>query len=108
MSVLHLLEDWPGALKKIHGWVKPGGYLVSSTACIADRMAFLRWVLPVMRWVGLVPFVRVFTEAELLDGMRDAGFDIVETWRPDNGMAVFVIAQRAATRQNAAMERSVR
>ena len=57
LNLLHLLPDRPAALAKIHRLLKPGGLFISSTACLADRMWFLRPVIPVMQWLGKAPYV---------------------------------------------------
>ena len=59
-----------------------------------SRGPLMRWLLPLARWTGLVPLVRVFTRSALESAMREAGFDIVESWKPDSGMAVFSVARK--------------
>ena len=68
---------------------------VSSTACIADMRAILRFILPVGRLFGLVPFVKVFTEKRLIEDLTAAGFEIAHHWQPGKGKAVFVVARKA-------------
>lgn len=94
MSVLHLLRDRAGALQKLHGLIKPGGYFVSSTACLGDRMGYMRAVLPLMRFVGAAPWAAVFKEEQLQREIVSAGFNIVEQYRPEKAISTFFVAQR--------------
>jgi 2-polyprenyl-3-methyl-5-hydroxy-6-metoxy-1,4-benzoquinol methylase len=97
MSLLHLVRDRRAGLARIRSLLKPGGYFVSSTACIADRMGYLRPILPVMRLFGAAPWVAVFKEEALRADLEDAGFEIVERFRPDKAMAVFFVARRTGS-----------
>ena len=82
------------AIAKVYDLLKPGGVFVSSTACIADMRALLRFILPVGRLFGLVPFVKVFTEKRLIEDLTAAGFEVAHHWLPGKGKAVFVVARR--------------
>jgi ubiquinone/menaquinone biosynthesis C-methylase UbiE len=96
LSLLHLLHDPAGAIRRVQGMLKPGGLFVSSTACLGDMTPALRIVLPLARALGQAPFVKVFT-AEALRGMiRDAGFEIIDDYRPAPKAAVFLIARKPA------------
>lgn len=94
-SVIHLLEDRDVGLAKIRALLKPGGLLVSSTACIRDMVPMLRFVLPVMSLIGVWPKVAAFTGDQLKASMDRAGFRIVEEWLPKRKAALFLIAVRA-------------
>lgn len=96
LSLLHLVGDRAHALANIHRLLKPGGYLISSTACLGDRMAWFALIAPLGRWFGFLPMVRVFREARLLKELERAGFTNVFRWRPANAHAVFVISARRA------------
>lgn len=77
-NYLHLVRDLPGTLRAIHALLKPGGLLISKTACLGDMNPLIRTVLlPVMRVVGLAPTVVVFNANELERAIREAGFDIL-------------------------------
>lgn len=96
MSVLHLLEDRAGALRKTWRLLKPGGLFISSTACLGDHMKFMRWIAPVGRWLRLMPMLKVFTVEELLADLRHAGFEIDSQWQPGRNKSVFIIARKPA------------
>lgn len=96
LSVLHLLADKEAAIAKVYAALKPGGVFVTSTACLGDTMAFLKYVAPLGRTLGFLPLVRVFTAAELEARIREAGFAIEESWLPGKGKALFLIARKPA------------
>lgn len=94
LSLLHLLDDREEAIAKIHKVLKPGGVFVSSTACLGGTMKILKFILPIGRFLGLLPLVRFFTEKDLADSFVDAGFEIEHQWQPDKGKAVFIVARK--------------
>ena len=94
LSLLHLLEDKEAAIAKIRGMLKPGGILVSSTACLGDTMKWFKLVAPIGHFLGVIPTVKIFTVHELVDSLTGAGFDIDYQWQPAPGKAVFIVAKR--------------
>ena len=99
LSILHLLENKEAAIGKVHQMLKPGGVFVSSTACIGDTMKFFKFIVPIGKFLGLMPLVKVFTTAELEDSLTDAGFEIDYQWQPGKGKAVFIVAKREPSPQ---------
>lgn len=93
-SILHLLEDMDGALAEVHRILKPGGYFISSTACIAGSMAWFRYIAPVGRFLGLLPYVSIFSRQFLENSLTRADFALDHVWQPDGGTAVFIVAQK--------------
>ncbi len=93
-SILHLLEDMDGAIANVYRLLKPGGVFVSSTTCIGDFMAWFKFVARVGRFFGVIPFVRIFTEHELVESLTRAGFVIDHHWRPGAKKAVFIVAKK--------------
>ncbi len=94
LSLLHLLDDRDMAIAKVHGMLKPGGLFVSSTACLGGAHHWLRLIAPLGRALGLIPLVRFFTEEDLQDSLKRAGFEIERSWQPGKGKAVFIVARR--------------
>ena len=94
LSILHLVDDLPGALEKSHAMLKRGGVLVSSTGCLGDKMGFLRPVLWLAKLVRLAPPVSILKTPELERHMKAAGFQIVHIWHPKGDVAVFIIARK--------------
>lgn len=96
LSILHVLEDMEAAVQKISRILKPGGIFITSTVCLGDTMKWFKFVGPVGRLLGLIPFVRVFSRSELEDSLTHAGFDIDYAWQPGEGRAVFIVARKTA------------
>jgi ubiquinone/menaquinone biosynthesis C-methylase UbiE len=96
LSILHLLDDKEEVIAKVHKMLEPGGIFVTSTACIGDTMMrFLKVIVPIGKFFGLMPLVKVFTTKELEDSLTDAGFEIDYQWQPGKGKAVFIVAKKA-------------
>ncbi len=94
LSILHLLDNKEDVIAKVRKMLKPGGVLVTSTACIGDTMKFFKVIAPIGKFFGLMPLVRVFTTKELEDSFTDVGFEIDYQWQPGKGKAVFIVAKK--------------
>ena len=95
LSVLHLLENKDAVIANVHKMLKPGGVFVSSTACLEGPMRIFKYIGPIGRFLGLIPYVAVFSQQELITSLQDAGFDIAHQWQPGKGKAVFIVAKKA-------------
>lgn len=95
LSILHLLADRDAAIAKAHRLLKPGGLFVTSTVCLGDTKAWFKWVGPVGRALGLMPFVGTFTAADLERAIENQGFAIDHRWQPDGSDSLFLVARRA-------------
>jgi arsenite methyltransferase len=94
-SLLHLVEDLPATLSRIHRLLRPGGFFVSSTVCLGESWLPYRPILEVMRWLGKAPRVSVLQKRVVEDEVRRAGF--VSLDQPDVGAdstVAFLIAER--------------
>ena len=97
-SLLHLVDDLPAALARIHRLLRPGGFFVSSTVCLGESWIPYRPILAVARWLGKAPrVVHMLRKHELEDELRRAGFDSIE--QPDVGAdskIAFMVAEKPA------------
>jgi ubiquinone/menaquinone biosynthesis C-methylase UbiE len=93
-SILHLLEDRQSAIAAAYRMLKPGGVFVSSTVCLGGTMPLLRFILPIGRFLGLLPLVKFFTAEELESDLTEAGFQIVYRWQPGKGKSAFIVAKK--------------
>lgn len=93
-NILHLLDDRDQTVAAIHEMLKPGGVLVTSTACIGDMTLPFRLIVPVGRFLRLFPLVKVFSAAELKNSFEAAGFEIDYEWTPKKNAAVFIICRK--------------
>ena len=95
LNILHLVENKDEVMAKVHKMLNPGGVFVTSTACIADMMWIFRVVVPVGRFLRLIPIVKVFSVKEFQASLTDAGFEIDYQWQPGKNKAVFMVAKKA-------------
>ena len=95
LSILHLLDNMDEVIAGVYKMLKPGGIFVTSTACIGDSMKFFKIIVPIGKYFGLMPLVKVFTTRELEDSLSDAGFEIDYQWQPGKNKAVFIVAMKA-------------
>lgn len=98
LSILHLVKDKDAVLKKVFRLLKPGGVFISSTVCVSDLAMLIGYVIPVMQFFGLAPFVVLFSREELQESIEAAGFKIDYDWRPGRKKAVFVVAKKPGSR----------
>jgi ubiquinone/menaquinone biosynthesis C-methylase UbiE len=75
-QVLHLVDDLPGLLSRIHAQLKPGGLLIAKTWCFADMGLRLRGLFLVLRVVGLFPPAKALTKTALRQAIGEASFEI--------------------------------
>jgi ubiquinone/menaquinone biosynthesis C-methylase UbiE len=94
LNLLHLLPDRTAALAKIHRLLKPGGFFISSTVCLADRMWFLRPVIPVLQWVGKAPYVSFVGANQVLDEVATAGLEEQEHWTHGRANSLFLVTKK--------------
>ena len=92
-SILHLVADVPHTLGQLRLMLKPGGLLISNTQCIGDSAAWLGWIAPLGRVLGLLPRVNVFREREFLQWIGDSGFDFEEIWQPKPKASHYIVAR---------------
>ena len=58
-------------------------------------MKWLKLIGPIGKFLGLFPYVEVFTVKELSQSLTDAGFAIDYQWQPGKNKAVFIVAKKA-------------
>ncbi|MDJ0631883.1 MAG: class I SAM-dependent methyltransferase [Xenococcaceae cyanobacterium MO_188.B29] len=103
LNVLHLLDNKEEVISKVYKMLKPGGVFVTSTVCLGDTMKWFKIVRPIVKFLGLIPTVVVFTKQELSDSLTDAGFTIDYHWQPSKSTSkgvfklkgVFIVAKKA-------------
>jgi ubiquinone/menaquinone biosynthesis C-methylase UbiE len=94
-SILHLVDDLDAALTHLFAQVKPGGYVISKTACLRNMAFFIPPMVRLMQLIGKAPPVLIFSTDELEQAFRRAGFQLVETGHfGRNRYTHFVVAQR--------------
>ena len=97
-NLWHLVADRTSAFAQVHRVLKPGGFFVSKTPCLAEMNPLVRLALPVMQIIGKAPYLAVFSAAELEREMEAAGFAIIEQGRHGSGRKdarIFIVARKA-------------
>jgi 2-polyprenyl-3-methyl-5-hydroxy-6-metoxy-1,4-benzoquinol methylase len=94
MSILHLVADLDDTLSRVYRALKPGGRFFSSTVCIGDMGRFVRYALPPLGAIGILPKILPLTPDLLTERMTAQGLVIEHVWCPSEGAAVFVVARR--------------
>lgn len=76
-NVLHLMNDLDEALKQVVQVLRPGGLLISKTACVAEMNPLIPYLaVPLMRAIGKAPPVLCFDEQRLRAAMVQQGLQI--------------------------------
>ena len=95
LNVLHLLPDHRQAIEVAHRLLKPRGYLVTSTACLGEMGGVIKRILPIGSALCLLPYVAHFTQSELEADFSNAGFSVLQSWKPGPEQGVFHIHQKS-------------
>ena len=82
-SLLHLVEDRAHLLALAFKLLKPGGFFVTSTPCLAESRVPYTPLLKLLHFMGRAPRVQVFSKQTLAAEIQQAGF--VELQLPDVG-----------------------
>lgn len=93
-SILHLVEDPAAVIQQMSKWLRPGGYLVTSTICMADGMGLFRLITHPAAALRLLPGVRYLRQQDLTEAMQQAGLNIHTQWQPGPRKALFLIGEK--------------
>ncbi len=94
LNILHLMEDRDEVIAKVHRMLKPDGVFVTSTPCLKDMRWIFRIIVPVGRFLRILPLVKIFSAKELEASLTAAGFAIDHHWQPAKNKAAFIIAKK--------------
>lgn len=96
-SILHLLARREAALAQMHALLKPGGFFVTSTACLKDSWVPFGPLVKVMQWFGKAPWVGMLTKEQLTAEIEAAGFvDVQDPGVGGDKMIAFLTARKPA------------
>ena len=100
-SIIHLLEDSEKVIQRIHELLKPGGLLISKTACFKDKMDFKTRLefttYRFMKRLGIFPLhLNMFTTSDIEQLINRQNFKIVKAEILFfNGMTIsFIVAEK--------------
>ncbi len=96
LNVIHLLPDHKTTLAEVARILKPGGIFINSTACLGDSyFRFIKPLVPIGKFIGLLPDLTVLTKNGLSSDLKNAGFDIENQWvHAMKDLSVFTIARK--------------
>ena len=96
-SLLHLVNDVPTTLARVHDQLRPGGLFISKTVCLREGNVLIRALVSVLCAVGYVPRVPFLSVEDHLAQLRTAGFEIQQVEHFGSGrMNPFIVARRVA------------
>jgi SAM-dependent methyltransferase len=97
-NLLHLVTDLDRALELAMRALRPGGLLISKTACISEMNPLIPYLaLPLMRVIGKAPPVLCFDADALRSAIARQGMDIVSVERHGTrgkDIRVFIVARK--------------
>lgn len=94
-NVLHLVEDERKTLKRINELLKPGGFFISETVCLAEKKSFLSILFNLISKMGIVPNLTNLKSSELENLIIECNFQIVETEKiQSNPLIHFIVAKK--------------
>ena len=101
-NVLHLVEDLPATLARVHEILEPGGVFISKTFCKpTGRGPWLYYalvpLLPILQLIGKAPFVSFMTIGELESAITAHGFKIIESGSfPATELRRYIVARHVS------------
>lgn len=96
LNILHLLDNRMAVMGRVYEALTPGGYFVSSTACLHEKWYFrlIDPLFPIMHAIGQWPRVSRMSAKRLRQDMEEIGFRTVHYWQPGNGLTAFMVGQK--------------
>lgn len=93
LNILHLLEDIDSSISHVNKLLKDNGLFISSTSLLGEVNIVFRWLIALMQFVGLAPYVCVLTKKQLISKLIKTGFSIELEWQSNNE-SVFIVAKK--------------
>lgn len=90
-SILHLVPNPSATIARAFAALKPGGFLITSTACMG-KMWYLNALAPIGQAIGKMPPLSYFTNDQLVEMLTTARFQILEQRQVKKNGSVFIIA----------------
>ncbi len=94
LSLLHLVKDREAVLRKLHGMLKPGGVLITSTVCLTGVLRIFGLIAPIGRAFGRLPMLTTFSPDRLTREIETLGLQTERRWLPGNGRTLFLVSRK--------------
>jgi 2-polyprenyl-3-methyl-5-hydroxy-6-metoxy-1,4-benzoquinol methylase len=97
-NILHFFKDPHEVITRLKGLLKPGGLIISVTACMGEKSISntLQYLVftPLIK-LGIIPYMRFLKISDLERSMTEASLQIVETESLNNSPAnCFIVAKK--------------
>jgi 2-polyprenyl-3-methyl-5-hydroxy-6-metoxy-1,4-benzoquinol methylase len=100
LNILLHLEDTPKEIQRINELLKPGGLIISVTACMGEKKNFssklLFFGVFFLVKTRILPNIRFFKVSELEESITNGYFQIVESKSLNHGPTIYFIAAKKA------------
>jgi len=99
-GIIHLLEENQKVIQRIHELLKQGGFFISTTACMKDKMNIktrIEVILYIfMKRLGIFPLhLNMFKSSDVNKIIEEQNFKIIETEKIIDGIpAIFIVARK--------------
>lgn len=93
LNILHLLEDVDSSIDHVYKLLKDNGVFISSTSLIGEVNVMFRWLISIMQFVHLAPYVACLTKKQLINKLIKAGFSIELQWKTSHE-SIFIVAKK--------------
>ncbi len=92
-----LFENTHKVLQRMNKMLKPGGLIISATACMGEKTFLngLQFILfTSLIKLGIVPYMKFFKFGELENFIVDENFKIIEIYRLNRSSNYFIVARK--------------
>ncbi|GAA0819899.1 class I SAM-dependent methyltransferase [Colwellia asteriadis] len=96
LNILHLLEDVDRSINHVYKLLKSNAIFISSTSLVGEVNVIFRWLIVIMQFLGLAPYVDFLTKKQLTDKLIKAGFSIELEWQSSHE-SIFIIARKQSS-----------
>ena len=99
-GIIHLLKENQKVIQRIHELLKHGGFFISTTACMKDKMDIKTRIevtlFIFMKRLGIFPLhLNMFKSSDVNKIIEEQNFQIIETEKIIDGIpAIFIVARK--------------
>ncbi|MDA3953796.1 MAG: class I SAM-dependent methyltransferase [Bacteroidales bacterium] len=78
-NILHIVKDTHKLMQRINELLKPGGLIISTTACLGEKHTFLNILISILNKIGIAQYMNLFKIPKLENVITKGNFQIIET-----------------------------